>query len=198
MATSWKKLRCRFIGEHDIIMNNGRLADPLDEFAKEMTAIRAIRTKTPEHHERMAELEFRGSLYLDDAGRPVWPGRNLKAALVDGGKKFRNGPIMKSGCRIEGHYPFVFDGPKDADKLWEQRDKFGLRTMVKGDKGKRIPSTRPIFTGWELEFMMTYNTNVVTLAKIKQAWNACGEQVGMGNWRPEHGLFTVECIDPVN
>ena len=49
-----------------LLCHNGELADPLNNFAKEMKKVSAVRKKTDEHHLKMQELEWFGGLYGTD------------------------------------------------------------------------------------------------------------------------------------
>lgn len=195
MAT-YRNLECHIRGLTPSLMNNGRKANPLDEYA---TAIREIIKSKPRGgvltEEQVAEvsrLEFLGALYVDDNGAPCWPGENLEAMLIAGAKKSTDGPKAKVGIIIDGNFPLVFDGPKDADALWAD-GRFSKTGPAKVQKA-RVMRTRPIFPAWELKFTISYDPDQTDKKGITKWLKAAGALVGLSDWRPKHGRFEVVSV----
>ena len=78
----YQTLCFRIIGVSPLLLHNGQLADPLDEQVRAIAQVTAKRRKTEADHHRLAELEFKGSLYLRE-GRPCIPEEMMEAALVE-------------------------------------------------------------------------------------------------------------------
>jgi hypothetical protein len=82
----YKRLRLHLVGVAPLIMHNGALSDPLNQYSKAIKRISSKRHKVDSDYEEMARLEYHGGLYLHQ-GRPCIPGFVVEAALVRGGRR---------------------------------------------------------------------------------------------------------------
>ena len=57
-------------GGSPLVMHNERLADPLDEYVRDIAKLSRKRQKTEADHLEIARLEFLGGLYLNGDGVP--------------------------------------------------------------------------------------------------------------------------------
>jgi hypothetical protein len=188
---SWNEIRLKFRGCRPLVMHNGRLSDPLDEFTKAIQKISKKRQKTDTDHQQMAKLEFLGSLWLaGEPLRPVLPDEVIHACLVEGAKKTKNGPAAKAGLLCENHAILEYDGPTDAQELWA-KDEFRLRSRVKVQKS-RIVRTRPIFKYWQATVSIEYEDSLLDADQVLEFASRAGFEVGIGDWRPRYGRFRVE------
>jgi len=176
-------------GANGTIMNNGQTADPLNKFAKQLKALSAIRKKTDEIYEDMAKVEFLSGLYVDEDGEIVWPGENIEAMLISAAKKQREGQIAKTAVHVFDPCKLIYKGPKSPEKLWED-ESFRLRVAVRVTTSK-VMRTRPIFRQWSLPVTITYDEKLVDERLILQWLEIAGNQIGLGDWRPKFGRFTV-------
>lgn len=185
-------LKFRLTGVNGLILHNGQLADPLNKFVKEIKKVSSKKAKTEADHERMAELEFKGSLYVDENQRPILPPEGIKACLVSGAKKTKEGQIAKAGVWVSDSALLEYDGPKTANELWEDEN-FRLRSKVVM-QGKSVMRTRPIFRKWAVEIKVVYNPAMCNPEQVLKWLRTCGEY-GSFDWRPDYGHFTVEEIE---
>ena len=126
-------IRFRLEGIVPLLMHNARLADPLDSASKALAAVTGKRKKTDSDIEKIAELEFKGSLYTNGNGEPIIPGRLIYGCLAGRGgaaRKHKEGPLAKSGLFVDGNFLLEYDGPKDEDELWEDQ-RFRSRVNVR-------------------------------------------------------------------
>jgi hypothetical protein len=185
MKTTTVKIR----GLTPLIMHNGRLADPLDPATQALARLTSKRKKTEEDHREVGKVEWHGSLYVDEKGRPCLPGEVIEAALVEGAKRFKLGKVAKGGIVVDGNYALEYDGPKTADKLWAHGG-FLKRAGVKVGTSRVIRS-RPIFPEWAVAFEVLWDP---TLVKDEDQIIEIAESAGMtgiGDWRPKFGRFEV-------
>ena len=175
-------------GLSPLIMHNGQLADPLSVHAKQSKQISSKRKKTDADHEQMAKIEFLGSLYMTDKG-PALPAENIEACLIDGAKKVRRGPDAKAGLYCLQHAPLVYKGPKDPEKLWEDK-KFRNRVGARVQRA-RIMRTRPIFNIWSVVVHLEFEDEILNQSDVVEFAQKAGSVVGIGDWRPKYGRFTV-------
>lgn len=182
-------LNVRLVGTSGTIPHNGRLSNPLDSFAKALKAVSGKRKKTDDDFVKMAEIEFLGSLYLTEDGEPGWPGENLEAMLIAAAKKQKQGPIAKMAIFVDGVLPILYKGPKKPEELWE-KEEFRLCVSVRV-QANRIMRTRPIFRQWELIVPIQYDPTLVDRETVLQWVTIAGQQIGLSDWRPRYGRFTV-------
>jgi len=181
-------LNFRITGVVPLILHNGRLADPLDPHTKSLAEITGKRKKTDADHREAAKREWYGSLYLFN-GEPCIPFQMWEAMLIEGSKKFKRGPAAKAGLIIEAHSAIQYDGPRAPDELWAD-ERFRLRVGAKVGTS-RVMRTRPFFTDWSADVEVKYLPDLLNPPEIGNFLSAAGMQVGLGDWRPRFGRFTV-------
>ena len=186
----WKSLRLRLSGK-SFIAHNGQLANPLNKFTKSLKEVTSKRSKTDADFERMAQIEFCGSLYMNGAG-PCIPAEMIEAAAVAGAKKVKAGPKAKAGLVAADHAALEYEGPRTADELWANED-FRLVAGVKVNNS-RVMRTRPIFKNWSAVIEIEYDDTMANESSVIEWFQRCGAEVGIGDWRPKHGRFRVEQV----
>jgi hypothetical protein len=164
----------------------------LNNFAKEIKKVSGKKKKTDADLERMAELEFKGSLYVNEEKRPIMPLEGIEAVVVAGARKTKEGQVAKAGLFCSENSILEYDGPKDPDKLWEN-ESFRLRVPVKINQSKVI-RTRPIFKQWSCVVELSYNPTICNEEQIFSWLKVAGEQCGAFDWRPKYGRFSVEKV----
>jgi hypothetical protein len=131
-------------------------------------------------------------LYLDENG-PVVPAFMIDAVMINGAKKSKEGPTAKSGCFCPEHAKLVYDGPRTANELWaDECFRFSRRVRIGQASVQRM---RPIFEKWSAEIVLQYEDTLVNLSRIDTWMAVAGTQVGLGDWRPQYGRFTVERLN---
>jgi hypothetical protein len=176
-----------------IILHNGRMANPLDPWAKKLKEISGKRKKVDADYEQMAKIEWFASLYLDKSDRIILPGMMLEASLVNGAKKFKLGQQAKAGLFVESHAPLKFDGQDlTPEQLWE-RGENTLTVACKVSMAK-IMRTRFIAHEWAADVAVTFDDSLFNPAQISEIFEASGMQIGVGTWRPRHGRFFAESL----
>jgi hypothetical protein len=181
-------------GGSALVCHNERLADPLDEYARAIGAIKR-RGKTEADHLETARLEFLGGLYTTPELGPVLPAWNVLRCLQGGAKRHKRGADV-----LRGIYPQVenaaiqYDGPRDPAELW-QAGGFALRKSV-GIQRNRIMRTRPIFTEWKVALLVEVDPTVFDCHTLATLWREAGIYEGIGEMRPVYGRFTatLECL----
>ena len=191
---SYEQLKIQIEGVSPLIMHSSQLADPQNKWVRAMKEIlkKPAKKRTDEDLIELARLEFMGSLYVGESG-PMIPGVNLEALVVEGAKKTRDGKTAKSGLIVENDAPLVYDGPKDADKLWD--DKRFVSVASAKVPGGRVMRTRPRFNSWSLKFDALYLPGVISKNAIETWLNTSGSLCGLGDWRPRYGRFIVKSFE---
>jgi hypothetical protein len=187
---TWQVAKFNLLAEAPVILHNGELANPTNPIVAQQKKISGKRSKTLADHERMAELEFKGSLYVSEELGIIIPSDNIEAVIIKGAMKFKEGPLAKSGMYIEDHAKLIYDGPQDPDSLWEDKS-FVFQKMVTIQRN-RILRTRPIFHNWSAAIEVHYQNDIIDIVQIEKWLKVAGEQVGLCDWRPRYGRFRVE------
>lgn len=184
-----------------LIVHNGELADPFYVFSQEIKKISGKRKKTEADHEMMAKLEWRGGLYVNE-GRLIIPSDCFEASLVGAAKLSRLGKDAARGLFVEDHLLIEGDGVPEfvdeavLDEMYEARTesnslKFVFRKGVRVGTAK-VMRTRPIFgAGWSARATIAFNDAVFNKQQIEDLAEAAGSQIGLCEWRPRYGRFTV-------
>jgi hypothetical protein len=135
------------------------------------------------------EDEARKRLYLDPEGRVCQPATHLEASMVKsagdfkfvGRKTYRD--IFKSGIFVE---PDLIPHVKAGWSIDKQ--------SVVVQKA-RILRCRPRFDDWEPLFRVIVRDDQVEPLIVKDILENAGKYVGIGDYRPRFGLFTVESFE---
>jgi hypothetical protein len=189
-----------------IIMHNGRLADPLDPFSKELKRLNDNnkgKSKTDEKSAVISVVEWCGGLYhtdgtieicdglvkWDKAIQPHVPADLLKACIVGGAQKARLGKQAKAGVLVTEAGTLDYKGPKDVNTLMAD-SRFVIRKQARV-QASRIMRTRPMFRDWQCTFTIEFDPEVMNWEQVFEALIQAGRYVGLGDWRPEHGRFEV-------
>ena len=193
-AIGYRFYRVSIRGLSPLVMHNGQLADPLNQFAKATKAVSSKRKKTDADLAQLAEIEWRGGLYVDATGRPVLPSRVLEAMIAKGAARSKEGKQALSGMFVETDGVLTFRGDdKTIDEM--AADQFYRLTVGVRVGQSRVMRTRPIFHEWALTFDVSASTEVVTDAAAVHRWvSDAGAFLGLGDYRPRYGRFTVEAF----
>lgn len=189
---AWQTLKFRLTSSAPLIQHNGQTADPLNKWSKLLKQISSKRAKTDADYEEMARIEFMAGLYMDETG-PIIPNYLIDALLVNGAKKSKEGMLAKSGCFCLEHARLEYEGPRAAAELWERED-FRFSAIVRVGTA-RVSRMRPIFRKWAAVITIQVEDTQVNPARVEEWLTAAGQQVGLGDWRPQNGRFTVERLN---
>lgn len=183
-------------GTSALLVQNKRLADPLDPATKRLSALtrgKAGKDRTEEDHEAIARAEFEGGIYGNDALGPYVPTEWLEASLKKGAHmaKKNSGPTLQRAMLfMENEVPLIYDGPRKIADLWEDRN-FRLTTLVRNPTSQaRVLRTRPMFRKWSLVADVLLDSGLAELPDLVLAGTKAGLYIGIGSWRPRYGRFT--------
>lgn len=173
-----------------MLMHSDRFANPLDSGTKVHKGLTCKRKKTDEDHEAIARSEFFGSLYIDQDG-PFIPSMNLDAAFIEAAKMQKLGKHAKRAMMVmEDKIHLKYDGPRTGEGLVaDQRfvDARSVRVSM-----ARLTRYRPKFNEWEAECTLAYDANQISPGEVNQIIENAGRLVGVGDFRPRFGRFSVE------
>jgi hypothetical protein len=179
------KVHISVTGKSPLMLHNEQLANPANKFAKMLKVFSKKRVKTDEDHEQMAHIEFLGGLYLiDEEGKtPYVKSGSLLKSLIEGAKLGKQGKQLMIALTMVGDkIPLIYEGPKEAEKLWEDKS-FVDQRMVRVEQS-RILRTRPIFREWGLECDALLNTAILDLQQLRDIATNAGMYCNLGENRP--------------
>lgn len=197
------ELKYRLTGMTPLICHNARLSNPLDRIVRQMKEVSGKRGKTEDDLERLAELEFAGSLYIDPKTEaPAVPDTMLFAVVLGGARKFKEGKLVEAGVAFpRRYYPIEYDGPKDWKELYQYTNgsngdrPFVDQRMVTVSRSK-VLRTRPIFEEWAIEVEMLANPEVIDADQVLKWWERAGTLARIGDARVlGYGSFTAEQVE---
>ena len=203
-------VRAVLTGKSPLVMHNGLLADPDNEYTRQIDEIVAKKKDmTAEDRSRKEALQWRGSLYTEEVKeggetepreRIVVPWVNLFRCLEAGGKalgqgtKSKGAAVVRSITPTETYMILGYDGPSGIAELAAER-RFRWRTIINpnptaGSK-RKLPSVRPIFPEWQLETAVHVVTDMgLSWEDFERAFRAAGNiglcdalKLGYGRFR---------------
>ncbi len=185
---AWQTLKFRLTSDCPMLMHAATTVDPLHPLAKELKRISGKKAKTDADHEQMARIEFMAGLYMGKDG-PVIPAPNIDAMLVRAAAKLKEGTIAKTAIYCKGPSRLDYDGPRTASELFEL-EQFRHRARCKVGMAS-VMRTRPVFDEWSAIVELAVETSIVNPTQVDGWFTIAGQQIGLGDWRPQHGRFTV-------
>lgn len=188
-----KNIRFALKGTSPLLIQSATLADPLHEFTKAIKAVSGKKTKTDDDIRRMGELEFRASLYYDDALGPVLPAQNFERMLRDAGTMTKRGRDVQRALMIADDMVAIeYDGPRDLAGL-EKDKRFHSRLSVKVKQARTVRE-RPIFRDWSCKVIVSYDEKIFNQDEVVEIMNKAGRYIGIGTFRPRYGQFEAEVL----
>lgn len=186
-----EELALRLVGTAPLLMHAARLADPLDPFAVALARLTGKRKKTPTDHQRIAQVEWRGGLWLAD-GRPCVPAEAIEAATVQAAKSRRAGSQVRAAVTVREPPLLDYGGPADLDELYRD-ERFVFRTGVRVGTRTTI-RTRARFDRWAVNVTFAFSPTLIGADDLRQFVELAGVYSGLGDWRPRFGSFRVESV----
>jgi len=186
-------LKVKIVGISPLLMHSARFANPLDLATKAHKELTSKRKKTDEDHEAIQKSEWMGSLYHSKKSGPFIPGVNIEASLFEAAKMQKLGKSAKRSLMIvEDEIKLEYSGPRDPEKLFSNPDFVDVRA-VKVQTSK-LMRCRPKFNEWSATFELHYNPEQIDQREIERILSDAGSLVGVGDYRPRFGKFTVEVV----
>lgn len=144
------------------------------------------RLRRGEHPEPKVEAE--SYLYKDAEGRICVPAANLKACIREAGRNYKvSGRKSTFGSMIRAALEITPSMAPLAHNSWE----VDVRPVV--IQRQRILRARPRFDSWAIEFeIKNIDPTVIHKDTLEKILADAGKFYGLGDFRPEFGLFELE------
>ena len=191
-----KTITTRWTGIRPLVMHNGLMADPTNKRTRRIKEICAKGSKklTDSDYEERDRLEWEAGLYWSDEIGAVIPSDNIERCIQLGAQKSRLGKDVQAAvfC-VATEIKLDYEGPRDQEKMYSS-GRFMLRKGVAVQKSRIIRIRPMIPTGWSLDFELEFDDSILNEKNLFKAMVDAGALIGLGDWRPKFGRFTVETI----
>lgn len=187
-----KTVKYQVTGLAPLLMNNGEKADPLNPFSREIKKYTSKRAKTESDHEMIANLEWRGAVYLDkETGKLCIPWRMVEGAIFEAAKKQKSKKLAQAGIRCRKNALLNIGQDYTMEDL-ETNPNFRWTTIVRVNNA-RTTRTRPHFETWSCVIELEYMDDVLDVGQLDEIMSYAGAN-GFGDYRPRYGTFEAERI----
>lgn len=194
MEENLKTVTFELEGSSPLLMHNGQLSDPLNDYAKAMKEIHGKRAKTEADYLELQKREFMGSLYWKQGVGPVIPSQMLEGVVREGAKSFKLGKAVSSGVFADQDaFQLEYEGPREFDALFADKEFVDIQSVKVNTN--RVQRCRPIFKKWKMKGELSVATDVIDTESVCQALEKAGKLKGMGDYRPKYGRFKVTSFE---
>lgn len=186
-----KTIQVNITGKAPLLMHSDRFANPLDPLTKAHKELTGKRKKTDDDHLAIAKSEFIGGCYYRKETGFYIPAQNLDACIIAGAKLQKLGVKFKQGVQVvDDELRLQGIRSKSPEELWENPDNVDVRGVKVGTA--KVMRYRPIFRKWATSATVAFNPDVVSESDVRKAIQDAGNLIGMCDYRPRFGRFTVE------
>lgn len=183
-----KELKLRITGEVPLIMHNGEMRNPLNPIVQQIKVFTGKRKKTEADLEQISKLEWYGGIYVSN-GNVIIPGEAWEGTFRSAARTKKRGKDVERALLCDDSV-LEHDGPKKIDDLWKD-SKFRLVKSVLVQRNA-VMRTRPKFDKWSTSVSIRYDSSVLNEADVLDFAQIAGDQIGILDWRPKYGRFSVE------
>ncbi len=189
MSDLTAKITLHLTGIRPMLMHNGRLANPIDPWTRELKALTGKRRKTDEDLIAMMRVEARGGAYETPDGLLAYPTENVWRCLFDAAKAFKRGEDVKRALVHDGAIvPLLVNGDEVAvDEFLADPEHIDYRP-VRVQRAKTMRA-RPLVSDWSTTVHFELLTDVIDPRDLGPIIERAGRLVGLGDYRPTYGTF---------
>jgi hypothetical protein len=189
------KLTVKITGTHPMLMHNGRLANPIDPWTRQLKALTGKRKKTDEDLYEIARVEARAGCWETTDGLLGVPSGAVWRCFYDSAKQFKLGTTVKKSLYFDDIVePLTIDGAKvHCDDFVADFENVDYRS-VKIQSSKVMRARTKIPVGWETIHSFELFDDVLDVRDLQPVLTSAGRLYGLGDWRPTYGRFTVDVI----
>lgn len=211
METSLKMETVRLQGMgQPMLMHSDTLANPLAPETIAHKILTSKRKKTDEDYWQIAYSEWKNSMYWDDEIGVYLPVFNVRKSLIEGARLRKLGKQIERGVYFdeekitlkrfdrkkffEENEFSVKNYPKTQDDMWRNHTEYADARTVVVNRSK-LYRYRPCFRNWTLDVKFLYDIEVITLEDIIISFEAAGQRIGIGDFRPLYGKYLARLVE---
>lgn len=180
-------------GLRPMLQHNGRLANPLDPYTQRLKQFTAKKKKTDEDLMNILMAEARGAVYETTDGLIGFPTQNVWRSVYDAATAFRRGADIKRALSFEDSIePLLVDGAHiTVDKFLAVPANIDYRPVAV-NRAKTMRARPKVQLPWAATFAFDLLDDVIDARDLAPILERAGRLVGLGDWRPIYGTFSVE------
>ena len=193
-------INVQLVGTKPLLLHNGRLANPLDPYTRDLAAISKKRNKTDDDRYDMMAIEARGGCYETADGLLAFPTANVWRSIYDAAKKYKLGKACTQALFFDDvNEPIYIDGSTvhiDNDN-WLQYGKVDQTIdyrPVKVGMAKAMRARPVVPAGWVMNHRLALNESELELDSLAPVFVRAGEIIGLGDWRPNYGTYKMKVV----
>lgn len=161
-------------------------------FTKELNSYTGKKNKTEEDEAAIRYYQWMNAIYWNETLGVYLPSLNIEGAIWEASKLRKRGKqIRQALIGLQDRFPLTYDGPKDRDELYKAKDGWFVDVRPVRIGTSRVMRCRPIFREWSCTFQMSFMPDILEAEEIKGYIITAGRQIGIGDYRPRYGHFTL-------
>lgn len=175
-----------------MLQHNGRLANPLDQWTRGLKALTAKRKKTDEDLMDIMRTEARGACWETEDGNIGLPNAAVWRAIYDAATAYRRGADIKRALGLEDvTVPILINGyPMTCEDFLATPGGIDYRPVVIA-RARTMRARPRIPAQWQSEHQFELLEDVIDPRDLVPILERAGRLVGVGDWRPTYGRFSV-------
>lgn len=189
------KMKVKLTGTQPLLMANGQLVDPLNEWTKLIsqadTAMKGRNNKTETRIKEADRLRWLGHVYQEE-GYPVLPVDNFLGCLIKAGRHHKLGTKIAAGVYVMSASRLDFGG-KGAGKTVEEIVDMPEYTHRKATR-RGVIAHRPFFQTWSCEYEVAVDDRIIDKDDFLTVLDTAGA-TGIGAWPARFGKFDTEIVE---
>lgn len=182
-------VKVKITGVTPLLMSNGRLVDPRDEYTKQISALDKIPAarRTEKTMEEADNLRWLASVYTDTEGFVVLPAVNFEACLKFAGRIHKLGTKVQTGVYVEDDSRLEGVDRPASELVSDPKHVHRINTK------RGVMAHRPIFPKWGAEFTIHYDDMIISRDDMQLVLETAG-RTGVGSWAKRFGKFKVKTL----
>ena len=177
-----------------LLLNNPRTVDPLDEYAKAAKEITSRKKKSDADHLKLREIETEAKCFWDDSLGIYIPSRWITASIANSAfavAKIAKAKIRSSVFPVEEKIKLHYEGEREIAAVSQihANGHFIVQNLKQGTVS--ITKAHPAFRGWSFKTQLEIDTEILNFSDIKRIAEYASRYVGWGDFRPTFGRADV-------
>lgn len=190
-----KSIKFRMTGTCPLMLNNPQTVNPMNEFAKAISALTSKRTKTDEDQYEIFHLKFLASCYVNNRGQYVLPANMIAKSFESGAKENKLGAKFQRSVFVNEDCVLKFDcNGCTPEELWQDHSETYVDIRPVGIMKSKIVTARMIIPEWSLDGELFYDESQLNKSEVWLAMTNAGLRYGIGTYRQCYGRYKIQEI----
>ena len=193
MDVNFVTKKFKVTGISALMLNNPRMINPRDKYAKALKQLTSKRNKTEDDMDAISKIEFYARWYVNDEGKYCIPASHFWRSLIEAAKENKLGKKIEKNVFINKDPVIDFAGKdKSLEDLFKSENPCYVDVRAVGVKNSKIITTRAIIHDWKCEVEVDYDMSQIDTSTLVEIFNVAGLRYGVGTYRQRYGKFMVE------